>query len=623
MTQRNTHNPAGLFDALIVDNFAGGGGASLGIERALGRGVDVAINHDAEAIAMHRANHPHTWHYTADVFDVDPVEATNGKPVALAWFSPDCKHFSKAKGGKPVSKRVRGLAWVVLRWASKVRPRVIVLENVEEFTTWGPLRRDGRPCPKRKGETFRQWTGHLRKLGYDVQWKQLRACDYGAPTIRKRFFLIARCDGQPIQWPEATHGDVPHLHVGPRRTGVGASWNSQQMGDEKQASRVAKRGVERRFSEGRENQRRRRRAENATNALNPYRTAADCIDWDEPCPSIFDRKKPLAKNTGTRLANGIKRYVIEAADPFLIATNHGDSGGRRTYPINEPMRTVQASCRGSEALCIPYIRQYNGEASHQDQRGQRADQPLTTVATSNRHALIAAFLSRIGQTGGNGHYTNDAREPLTTATTKAEHCLAASHLTHFYTSNTNGGQGGVRQPMKTVTATGQHAGLVAALLAPYYGSGSGTTGRDPREPAPTIPTKDRLQLVTAALEQGGTDDLPAGFWRVWRFLIEHLGDDAPAPAIVLEGQIWLITDIGMRMLQPRELYAAQGFPPEYIHTCGIDERGERIDLTKTAQVRLCGNSVCPQLAEAIVGANVREMGIDIFRTNTRKVQANA
>jgi DNA (cytosine-5)-methyltransferase 1 len=286
----NAQIGADLFDEIVVDNFAGGGGASMGIETALGRSVDVAINHNAEAIATHRINHPHTRHITSDVWEVDPAEVAAGRRIGLAWFSPDCTFFSKARGGKPIrdpAKKSRALAWVVIRWAAlpaDVRPRVVILENVEEFQHWGPLDPgSGKPCPKRKGKTFRSWTGKLRGLGYDVQWKELRACDYGAPTIRKRLFLVARCDGLPIVWPPPEYGDVDCQDADAGRN------NSVDR-----RSRDRRGGVcHPRCSRGID--------------LKPYRTAAECIDWSIPCPSIFERIRPLADNTLKRIARAVHR----------------------------------------------------------------------------------------------------------------------------------------------------------------------------------------------------------------------------------------------------------------------------------------------------------------------------
>ena len=320
---------------LIVDNFAGGGGASTGIELATGRSVDIAINHDPAAIAMHRANHPSSKHYCENVWDVDPVEACAGRPVGLAWFSPDCKHFSKAKGGKPVEKAIRGLAWVAIRWAKLVRPRVIILENVEEFTTWGPLL-DNRPDPKRKGQTFRRFVHALKRYGYRVEWNELRACDYGAPTIRKRFFLIARCDGLPIIWPEPTHGDPSTLFV-------------------------------------------------ASGILHPWRTAAEIIDWTIPCPSIYDRKKPLCENTMRRIARGLRKFVLEHPQPYIVDDH-----------------------------IAPFLIQYHTEQSGKEVRGQEVDKPLMTADSSNRYGLVTALLIKYyGQGEG-----QSLREPLHTITAK-------------------------------------------------------------------------------------------------------------------------------------------------------------------------------------------------------------
>ncbi|MCE8042486.1 DNA cytosine methyltransferase [Halomonas daqingensis] len=541
---------------LVVDNFAGGGGASEGIEQALGRLVDLAINHDSTAIAVHTANHPGSEHAVADVWDIDPEQATHGMPVGLAWFSPDCRHHSKAKGGRPVSKSVRGLAWVAARWAAKVKPRVIALENVEEFLDWGPLIKDAdgkcRPDPSRKGQTFRGFVRALNRHGYQVDWKILRACDYGAPTIRKRLFLVARRDGLPIVWPKPTHGDP--------------------------ASPAVRRGK-----------------------LQPWRTAAECIDWSIPCPSIFDRERPLAENTLKRIAKGVMRYVIEAAEPFIISVAHGYSGGRREYPLGEPLGTVSAG-GVQHALVSPHITKFrSGAIGHgcdepmhtitansnatdstanpggcapfglvsatiapcvmtntTGHPGAAVDEPLRTVTTGGHHALVAAFLAK--------HYGGvvgaDLRQPLPTITATDHNAPVAVSLLNLKGSDRGGSD--ITQPMPTICAGGTHAAAVAAFLAPYYGSGSGETGRDMRAPAPTITTKDRFQLVT----------------------------------VTIGGEQYAIVDIGMRMLQPHELAAAQGFPPGYQFA-----EVEGKPVPKYAQVRLIGNSVCPPLARAIVEAN--------------------
>lgn len=468
MNHFRTHPQAGFnFDELVVDNFAGGGGASTGIEQAIGRTVDIAINHNPVALAMHETNHPHTKHYCESVWDVDPRKVTKGRPVGLAWFSPDCRHFSKAKGSKPVSPQVRGLAWVVLRWVGTVKPRVIMLENVEEFVTWGPVIKeetpDGiihMPCPKRKGHTFRSFVNALKRHGYQVEWKELRACDYGAPTSRKRLFLVARCDGQPIVWPAATHGP----------------------------------------------------------GLKPYRTAADIIDWSLPCPSIFERKRPLADATCRRIAEGIRRYVVESGDPF-IAPIANFNGRDTTHSIRDPLRTITAWPKGGH------------------------------------FALVQAFLAK--------HYTGvigtDLRKPLGTVTTVDHHSLVTSHMVKL--RGTNVGHD-AREPLHTISAQGTHHGEVRAFLMKYYSEGGQWQAL--KEPLHTIPTKDRLGLV------------------------------------MVKGEPYQIVDIGMRMLQPHELFMGQGFPTDYIHTHTFD--GTR--LTKADQVKMCGNSVSPFPCQALVEANM-------------------
>ncbi len=514
MIARATHNPTGLYEPITVDLFAGGGGASLGIEWATGRAVDVAVNHDPAAVAMHRVNHPHTLHVCQDVFDVDPIEATGGRPVNHLHVSPDCTYHSKARGGKPIrDKRRRDLAWVVPRWAAAVRPTVITLENVEEFAKWGPLTRKRgrdkhpRPCRHRKAKTFDQFCDQLRGLGYNVEHRELRACDYGSPTIRKRLFLVARCDGRPIVWPEPTHGP----------------------------------------------------------GLLPWPTAAECIDFTIPCPSIFERKRPLADNTLKRIANGIKRHVIDAQEPFIVRIGQTGGNGRYTNSTHDPLTTI--TTKAEHCLVVPTMIQSGyGERPGQAPRVPGLHKPMGTIVGTQKHALVAAFLAR----HFGGMTARDIGKPLPTTTTRGtQNQLVAAHLTHLYGSNKKAGAGDPRQPMKTVSAGGNHAGLVAALLAPYYGSGSGKTGRDLRDPSPTVTTNDRLSLIT----------------------------------VHLDGEPYIITDIGMRMLQPRELFRAQGFPDAYEIEYGIDADGCRIRFTKTKQVQFCGNSVPPHPAAALVRAN--------------------
>lgn len=472
--------PGFNFSGLVIDNFAGGGGASTGIELGLGRPVDIAINHDPEAVAMHDINHPHTRHYCESVWEVDPRQVTGGQPVDLCWFSPDCKHFSKAKGGTPVKKEIRGLAWVAIRYAATVKPKVIMLENVEEFVTWGPITRDGRPCPQNKGRTFTSFVNALRRHGYQVEWRELRACDYGAPTIRKRLFLIARRDGQPIVWPEPTHGEPSSEAVKAKR-------------------------------------------------LKPWRTAAECIDWSIPCPSIFDRKRPLAEKTLQRIARGLQRYVIEAKQPFIVGdraawiTECANGSSQRNMPLDQPLRTLCAETKGGH------------------------------------FALVSAFLAK--HYGGN--YTGPGTslaEPLHTVTTTDHNALVTSHLIKLQQNSI--GQD-LREPLHTVMAGATRFGEVRAFLMKYYGTGD---GQSLDEPMHTVTTKDRMALV------------------------------------MIKGEPYQIVDIGMRMLEPHELYAAQGFPANYIHS--HTAAGKR--LSKAAQVRMCGNSVCPPVAAALVRANLVE-----------------
>ncbi len=410
-----------LAHELVVDLFAGGGGASTGIELALGRHVDIAVNHDPEAVSLHQANHPQTRHYVSDVFEVDPRAVCGDQPVGLLWASPDCKHFSKAKGGKPVSKKIRGLAWVVVKWAKLIRPRVICLENVEEFQTWGPLADDGRPCPERKGLTFRRWVGQLRALGYAVEWRELRACDYGAPTIRKRLFLVARCDGAPIVWPAPTHGP----------------------------------------------------------GLRPHRTAAECIDWSLPCPSIFERERPLAPATLRRIAHGIKRYVIEAARPFIVPVTH--QGDNRVQAIDEPLRTVTSARRGEFALAAPTLVQAGyGEREGQAPRALDLHRPLGTCVGANKHALVSTFLAKhYGGVVGSG-----LREPLGTVTATDHHSLVAAQLVGVG-GRTGQGQSPAyepNRPARTITAKGDTA-LVTAHLAKLRGT---SNSADAAEPLATV-----------------------------------------------------------------------------------------------------------------------------------------
>jgi DNA (cytosine-5)-methyltransferase 1 len=549
MKRDNLTLALGFAHELIIDNFAGGGGTSTGLEQAFGRPVDIAINHNAEALAMHAANHPHTKHLCESVWDVDPIKVTGNQPVGLVWLSPDCKHFSKAKGGKPVEKKIRGLAWVTLRWAAKCKPRVIMLENVEEFKTWGPLLVDAdgntKPNPAMKGKTFDSFIRQLRAHGYDVDWREMRGCDHDTPTIRKRFFLVARRDGIPIQWPEPTHG-------APDSIGVRAG------------------------------------------KLLPYRTAAECIDWSNPCPSIFTRKKPLADATLRRIAKGIMRYVIDAANPFIIGQG-GPIYSGKPVSAHQPFGTL--TTENHRAVVIPVlaatmVQTGYGEREGQSPRALDIEKPLgTVVGGAVKHAVVSAWLAK-NYTGVVG---SDLQDPVGTVTSVDHHSLVTALLTeHANASNqrvmpideplrticaqVKGGHfsmitsnlvklrgtstaAATDEPLGTVSAGGQHHAEVRAFLVKYYGS-----DQDPRleEPLHTVTSKDRFGLVT------------------------------------IHGQDYQIVDIGLRMLAPRELFRAQGFPDTYIIG---DDPAQGLTLTKSAQVRMCGNSVCPPMARALIEAN--------------------
>ncbi len=583
---------------IIVDNFAGGGGASTGIEAATGRDIDVAINHDEEAIAMHTANHPRTRHHCQSIWSIDPLDAVTidgtPQPVRLAWFSPDCTHHSNARGGKPREKGIRDLAWVVVSWVErlgpKLKPAVIKVENVEEFLTWGPLDDEGKRIPGRNGEEFAKWIAALRRHGYKVEWKVLKASRYGTPTIRKRLCLIARCDGLPIVWPEETNGP-----------GTPA----------------------------------------------PYRTAAECIDWSIPYPSIFltkeegraiGVKRPLADATMARIAKGIQRYVIDSAQPFIV-TYYGDKLGSRfrgqcldeplaTQPtenrhalvvpivsyaqqgggnrsVENPMHTICASTKDQNTLIAAHITKF-----HEGSVGHAADEPLHTITSNSyikrpggnvplgivaatierqvgasagasiaeplgtvtaggggKSALVTAFLAQHNTMPYGGiHAGHSAEEPMSTVTTTGSHQgVVAAHLISLKGSDRRDGP--VDEPVPAITAGGLHVGEVRAFLLKYYGGESSDEGHDIDAPLGSVTTRDRFGLV------------------------------------MVQGEPYQIVDIGMRMLTPRELFAAQGFPADYV----IDPIGPSgKPLTKTAQIRMCGNSVCPPLAAALVRANYEQ-----------------
>jgi len=735
---------------MLIDSFAGGGGASTGIEAALGRSPDVAINHNAAALALHAANHPETLHLDSNIWDVEPREVTKGRHVGLLWASPDCKHFSKAKGGAPRDRNIRDLAWVVVDWAEKVKPDVICMENVEEFVTWGPVDNDGQPIKEFAGHTYEMWLKRLKKAGYKIQSRELRACDYGAPTIRKRWVLIARRDGRPIRWPKPTHGD-------PR-------------------SKAVQRGK-----------------------LLPWRTAVECIDWSLPCPSIFDTSaqikathglravRPLAANTMPRVARGMKRYVLEAERPFIVNLTHG----ARLEDAAEPFRTITGAHRGEKAVVVPSIVGCGGRAAQSRARG--GDEPFATITAKADACLVAASITRFnsgatgsdmrdpaptvtanswikkpggaaplgimspflasiahGDSGGRREYPMG--EPLGTVTRGGvQHAVVAPILTHLYTSNTAGGPGSVEVPLKTVTAGGQHHALVAPVLTyaqqgggnraatePHhticasrkdqnsfmvaglvqtgYGERQGQApraldiqaplgtvvaggakhapfaaflaqqnggprmdghmGRDPREPLSTVTASGSQQTPVAAFvarqfgaSTGHAADVPLGTVTAGgqgksqlaaAFFAKYYGTgdgarhDEPAHTVTvrdrfahteaqlaappfapehhararevaeflraqdawhggefvtltIDGAEFVVVDIGLRMLTPRELFNAQGFPADYVIEGvwqGQDTNTPTFKpFSKDVQVSCCGNSVCPPLAEAIVGAN--------------------
>lgn len=604
---------------IIVDNFAGGGGASTGIEIATGRAVAIAINHDPAAILMHKTNHPYTEHLQASVWDVDPKTVCRGRPVGLAWFSPDCKHFSKAKGAALVDRKIRGLAWITLRWAAEVRPRVIILENVEEFQTWGPVRK-GKPVKKLAGTTFRRFISQLEALGYTVEFRELVAADFGAPTSRKRFYMIARCDGKPIVWPKPTHS----------KTGA--------------------------------------------DGLPKWRCASEIIDWSLPCPSVFASKteimeryglktvRPLADNTMRRIIRGVDKFTIKSGSPFLVECNH--SGAGHVADIKEPHKTITAKHTGGlcEPLLAPITVSNTGSST-----GADASRPVHTVRTGGGgQMLVTPSLMCIGQTGG-GNRIRSLSEPTPTTVSKQEACIVAPSLIQYHTEQTEYVRGSelskpintvdaanrygltcanpveyytggrpldIQDPMHTVTSHDREA-VVAAHIAKYYG---GVVGENVGAPLPTVTAIDHnavcaahvvkfkgdnlghgareaMQTVTTSAgefavcrahlaKMHGGDEL--GYWPLIRDLLNEfcgytLSDDE---VLLLEigGALYYIADIGLRMLSPRELYNAMGFPPDYI----IDRDYLGNEYKKSAQVARCGNAVCPPVASALVRANLPE-----------------
>ena len=616
-----------FLDEIIVDSFAGGGGASTGIELATGRVVNVAINHDPDAILMHRTNHPHTEHYQASVWDVDPVEVCRGRKVGLLWASPDCKHFSKAKGGKPVDKNIRGLAWIVLRWAGTVRPRVIMLENVEEFQTWGPVRK-GKPVKKLTGKTFRKWLSQLQNLGYAVEWRELVAADYGAPTTRKRFFLIARCDGLPITWPEPTHAPADSQEV--------------KAGKKK-----------------------------------PWRSAAEIIDWTLPCPSIFDTReevrekyglnaqRPLRPNTMRRVTRGVDKFVIKSGDPFLVIVNH--AGEFRGQSLGDPLQTITAKHGYGVAnpVMAPLTMHNNENAA-----GTAITDPVNTITGSGaggHQMLITPTLAAIGQTSG-GDRGRSVTEPTHTQVSKAEECVVCPAMIQYHTEQSEHVRGqAVTDPIMTIDASNRY-GIAAATLTKYYGNDQ--HGQDIQDPLHTITAKDREGVTMASLSKyyGGiigaevSDPLPTvtaidhnalqtahmvklkgtnlggpitepvqtitaggghhgvittevaaatpgadlrNWPKIRAALNEYCGyklEDNEVILFLIGGAWYFMADIGLRMLTPRELYRANGFPDDY----KIERDYLGNIYGKTKQVARCGNAVPPPFATALVRASLPE-----------------
>ena len=594
---------------LVVDNFAGGGGASTGIEMAIGRSVDIAINHDPDAIAMHKANHPASKHYCEDVWQVDPVEACAGNPVALAWFSPDCKHFSRAKGGKPVDKNIRGLAWVAIKWAYTVRPKVLMLENVPEIQTWGPLGKDGKPIKERAGETFMGFilalTGGIpawhpayqemcdalsieptsemaqklqRGLGYKVQHRTLKSCDYGAPTTRTRFYLIARCDGRPIVWAEPTHAPKD--------------------------SEAVKQGLKL-----------------------PYHTAAECIDWSIPAQSIFERKKPLAENTMRRIARGIQKFVIDNPEPFIVTVNHSGEGFRG-QSTDEPLGTITA--KNGYGVVTPTIM-----CNNTNNVGASVETPLPTVTTGNRNYLVAPSIVPIGygEREGQAPRVNKVDEPLGTVVTSGKHYLVAPTLIQYHSETAKDEVRGqeLTEPLMTQDTSNRYALSVAHIMK-NYGGGYNGAGSAADAPLDTVTAKDHNSLVTAHIMtmrnnmDGQPIDEPlttiscsgAHHAEVQAFLVKYFSTGAAKPVdepldtvttkdrfalVTIHGEQYIITDIKMRMLQPRELFNAQGFPRNYV----IDHDADGHPYGKSKQVARCGNAVTPPVPAALVRANLPEM----------------
>lgn len=588
-----------LLDEIIVDNFAGGGGASTGIELACGRPVTIAINHDPDAILLHRTNHQYTEHLQASVWDVDPVEVCKGRPVGLAWFSPDCKHFSKAKGAALVDRNIRGVAWIVLRWAGTVRPRVIMLENVEEFQTWGPVRK-GKPVKAKAGQTFLRWKQQLSDLGYKIEHRELVAADYGAPTTRKRFVLVARCDGKPIVWPEQTHAPIESKRV-------------------------------------------------KAGKLLPWRSAAEIIDWTVPGYSIFATRqeiwerygvkavRPLADNTMRRVIRGVDKFTIRSGKPFIVPTGYGERQGQqpRIHDLERPLSTVVSTVK--QNLCQPVIAPFTFSNTG-GSVGADAGNPVHTIRTAGGQILSAANLIQYHTEQTEAVRASGVGTPIQTVDASNRYGLTTAQLVEYFG---NGQPIDVQKPMHTVTSHDREA-VVCAHISKYYG---GVVGADISEPLPTVTAIDHNAVTAAHIVEfkgqdiGQSADKPLrtitasagefadcravlvkaeggdlGHWPEIRALLNrYCGyqlEDDEVILLVIRGIAYYIADITLRMLIPRELYNAMGFPTDYI--IHRDYLGNAYGKTK--QVARCGNAVCPPLAEAMVRANLPECAAQKMET---------
>ena len=559
-TQTRPKGQMNLLDEIIVDNFAGGGGASTGIELATGREVTIAINHDPAAILMHKTNHPYTEHLQDSVWNIDPVEICAGRPVGLAWFSPDCKHFSKAKGAALVDKNIRGLAWIVLKWAGTVRPRVIILENVEEFKTWGPVRK-GKPIKAKAGQTFDKWFSQLEALGYEIEYRELVAADYGAPTTRKRFVLVARCDGKPIVWPERTHA--------PR--------DSEEVKSGK---------------------------------CKPWVSAAEIIDWSLPCPSIFESAstikdkyglkamRPLKDNTMRRIARGMDKFVIKSQKPFIIPVGYGERKGQapRVNDIDNPIGTVVGTVKHNvvDPILTPYALNHKFK-----NEPESLEKPLSTITAVNGHEIVMPTLIQYhAEQSEKEVRASGFEKPLMTVDGSGRYAVAAAHLTQYFKGDHYHSP---EDPLHTVT-TEIREGVTLAHLTEFKGQDIGQSVNDPLR---TIMTKDVLGAVYTRLENiNGFNDLK--FWpQVRDMLNTYCGYSIAEDEILIltiGGIDYFISDIGLRMLTPAELYKAQGFPEDYI----IDHDYTGKPYPKSQQVARCGNAVCPPMAKAVVAVNMPE-----------------